>query len=156
MYLAILALPLFGSLAGGLAGRKIGIPGAQLITTFCVALAAALAWVAFFEVGLAGSPVSVPLTSWVDSEILKVDWTFYFDSLTVAMLIPVLTVSTLVHLYSVSYMADEPHAQRFFSYLSLFTFFMLILVAGANYLILFVGLFPSWPTLNTNKYWNNF
>jgi len=62
-----------------------------------------------------------------------------FDSLTVSMLLPVLVVSSMVHVYSISYMSADPHNQRFFSYLSMFTFFMLILVAGDNYLILFVG-----------------
>lgn len=66
-----------------------------------------------------------------------------FDSLTVSMLLPVLVVSSMVHVYSISYMSADPHNQRFFSYLSMFTFFMLILVAGDNYLILFVGLFLS-------------
>ena len=56
------------------------------------------------------------------------------------MLIPVLYVSTLVHIYSISYMSEDPHNQRFFSYLSLFTFFMLVLVTGDNYLIMFIGL----------------
>lgn len=63
-----------------------------------------------------------------------------FDSLTVSMLLPVLLVSSMVHVYSISYMSSDPHNQRFFSYLSMFTFFMLILVAGDNYLILFVGI----------------
>jgi len=66
-----------------------------------------------------------------------------FDSLTVSMLLPVLLVSSMVHVYSISYMSSDPHNQRFFSYLSMFTFFMLILVAGDNYLILFVGLLTS-------------
>jgi NADH-ubiquinone oxidoreductase chain 5 len=70
---------------------------------------------------------------------MSVDWGFMFDSLTVSMLLPVLVVSSMVHVYSISYMSEDPHNQRFFSYLSMFTFFMLILVAGDNYLILFVG-----------------
>jgi len=74
-----------------------------------------------------------------------------FDSLTVSMLLPVLVVSSMVHVYSISYMAEDPHNQRFFSYLSMFTFFMLILVAGENYLILFVGSSASsfQPTRNS-------
>lgn len=62
-----------------------------------------------------------------------------FDRLTVSMLLPVLIVSSMVHIYSISYMERDPHNQRFFSYLSMFTFFMLVLVTGDNYLILFVG-----------------
>nr|UHB41884.1 NADH dehydrogenase subunit 5 [Apiotrichum gracile] len=139
MYLSILALPLFGSATAGLLGRKLGVTGAHIITTGCLMLSALLSLVAFYEVGLSNSPVSIELFSWIDSESLLVQWGFLFDSLTVSMLLPVLIVSSLVHLYSISYMAEDPHNQRFFSYLSMFTFFMLVLVAGDNYLILFVG-----------------
>ena len=139
MYLSILALPFFGSVIGGLFGRKIGITGAHIITTGCLTISALLAIVAFYEVGLCGSPVSIQLFSWVDSEFMNVQWGFLFDSLTVSILLPVLVVSSLVDLYSISYMAEDPHNQRFFSYLSIFTFFMLILVAGDNYFIMFIG-----------------
>lgn len=139
MYLSILILPLLGSLVSGLLGRKIGVTGSHIITTGALFITSVLASVAFYEVGICASPVSIHLSSWIDSEILAVNWEFLFDSLTVSMLIPVLYVSTLVHLYSVSYMSEDPHNQRFFSYLSLFTFFMLVLVTGANYLIMFIG-----------------
>ena len=139
MYLSILALPLLGSTVAGLLGRKIGITGSHIITTSSLLISAALAAVAFYEVGICGSPVTIRFLSWIDSEALNVSWGFLFDSLTVSMLIPVLFVSTLVHLYSVSYMSEDPHNQRFFSYLSLFTFFMLVLVTGENYLIMFIG-----------------
>lgn len=139
MYLSILALPLFGSAVAGLLGRKIGVTGAHIITTGALMLSALLSIVRFYEVGLSNSPVSIDLYSWIDSEFLLVKWGFLFDSLTVSMLLPVLIVSSMVHLYSISYMGEDPHNQRFFSYLSMFTFFMLVLVAGDNYLILFVG-----------------
>jgi NADH-ubiquinone oxidoreductase chain 5 len=139
MYLSILALPLFGSAVAGLLGRKIGVTGAHIITTGCLMATTLLALVAFYEVGLCGSPVSIQTFYWIDSEFMLVSWGFLFDSLTVSMLLPVLVVSSLVHLYSISYMAEDPHNQRFFSYLSMFTFFMLVLVAGDNYLIMFVG-----------------
>ena len=135
---------MFGSAVGGLLGRKIGVTGAHIITTGCLASSALLAIVAFYEVGLCGSPVSIELFSWIDSEFMLVQWGFLFDALTVSMLLPVLIVSSLVHLYSISYMEADPHNQRFFSYLSMFTFFMLILVAGDNYLIMFIGCsFPA-------------
>lgn len=148
MYLSILALPLFGSAVAGLLGRKIGVTGAHIVTTGALMASALLSLVAFYEVGLCGSPVSIVLFSWIDSEFLLVNWGFLFDSLTVSMLLPVLVVSSLVHLYSVSYMAEDPHNQRFFSYLSMFTFFMLVLVAGDNYLILFVG----WEGIGVSSY----
>lgn len=148
MYLSILALPMFGSAVGGLLGRKIGVTGAHIITTGCLTASALLAIVAFYEVGLCGSPVSIELFSWIDSEFMLVQWGFLFDSLTVSMLLPVLVVSSLVHLYSISYMAEDPHNQRFFSYLSMFTFFMLILVAGDNYFIMFIG----WEGIGISSY----
>ena len=139
MYLAIIILPLLGSIASGFFGRKIGVTGSQIITCTAVIMTTVFAIVAFFEVGLNNIPVSIELFRWIDSESLYVSWGFHFDSLTVSMLIPVLIVSSLVHIYSIGYMSHDPHIQRFFSYLSLFTFMMLILVTADNYLLMFVG-----------------
>jgi NADH-ubiquinone oxidoreductase chain 5 len=139
MYLAIIILPLLGSIASGFFGRKIGVSGAQIITCSAVVLTTILAVVAFFEVGLNNIPVSIEVFRWIDSESLNVSWGFHFDSLTVSMLLPVLIVSSLVHIYSIGYMSSDPHNQRFFSYLSLFTFMMVILVTADNYLLMFVG-----------------
>jgi NADH-ubiquinone oxidoreductase chain 5 len=139
MYLAIVLLPLLGSAASGFFGRKIGVTGAQLITCSCVIITTILSGLAFFEVGLNNIPVSIELFRWIDSESLNITWGFRFDSLTVSMLIPVLIVSSLVHIYSIGYMSHDPHNQRFFSYLSLFTFMMIILVTANNLLLMFVG-----------------
>jgi len=139
MYLAIIILPLLGSIASGFFGRKIGVSGAQIITCTAVIMTTILAVVAFFEVGLNNIPVSIEVFRWIDSESLNVSWGFHFDSLTVSMLIPVLIVSSLVHIYSIGYMSHDPHNQRFFSYLSLFTFMMIILVTADNFLLMFVG-----------------
>nr|YP_009526695.1 NADH dehydrogenase subunit 5 [Cladonia petrophila]AXY63849.1 NADH dehydrogenase subunit 5 [Cladonia petrophila]WBP63436.1 NADH dehydrogenase subunit 5 [Cladonia petrophila] len=139
MYLVIIILPLLGSIVSGFFGRKIGVSGAHLITCMCVIVTTLLALVSFFEVGLNNIPVSIILFKWVDSESLDVLWGFSFDSLTVSMLIPVLIVSSLVHIYSIGYMSHDPHNQRFFSYLSLFTFMMIILVTANNFLLMFVG-----------------
>jgi NADH-ubiquinone oxidoreductase chain 5 len=139
MYLSILILPLLGSMFSGLLGRKIGVTGSHIITCSCLILASLLASLAFYEVGICGSPVSVNLFSWIESEVLSISWEFLFDQLTVTMFIPVLYISTLIHIFSTDYMSEDPHNQRFFSYLSLFTFFMLILVSGANYFVMFVG-----------------
>jgi len=139
MYLAIIILPILGSIVAGFFGRKVGVSGAQLITCLCVIVTTLLAILAFFEVGLNNVPVSINLIRWIDSESLDVLWGFHFDSLTVSMLIPVLIVSSLVHIYSIGYMSHDPHNQRFFSYLSLFTFMMIILVTANNFLLMFVG-----------------
>ena len=139
MYLAIIILPILGSIVSGFFGRKVGVSGAQLITCTSVIITTLLAIVAFFEVGLNSIPVVINLVKWIDSESLDVLWGFHFDSLTVSMLIPVLIVSSLVHIYSIGYMSHDPHNQRFFSYLSLFTFMMIILVTADSLLLMFVG-----------------
>ena len=139
MYLVLFILPLLGSIASGFYGRKIGISGAQLITCSCVITTTILAILAFFEVGLNNIPVSVYFFRWIDLEFLNVTWGLQFDSLTVSMLIPVLIISSLVHVYSIGYMSHDPHPQRFFSYLSLFTFMMILLVTANNFLLMFVG-----------------
>ena len=139
MYLAIVTLPLLGSIISGFFGRKIGITGSHLVTCSLVVTTAMLCILSFFEVGMNNAPVSIKLFRWIDSESLDVSWSFNFDSLTVSMLIPVLVVSCLVHIYSVGYMSHDPHNQRFFSYLSLFTFMMVVLVTSDSYLLMFVG-----------------
>ena len=139
MYLSILLLPLLGSITSGLLGRKIGVTGSHWITCTCLILSSVLATIAFYEVGICGSPVSIYLGSWVESELMSINWEFLFDSLTVSMFIPVLYISSVIHIYSVDYLSADPHNQRFFSYLSLFTFFMLLLASGANYFVMFVG-----------------
>jgi LAGLIDADG DNA endonuclease family/NADH-Ubiquinone oxidoreductase (complex I), chain 5 N-terminus len=139
MYLSILFLPLLGSFISGFMGRKIGVTGAQIITCSCLILASILSTISFYEVGICGSPVSIYLGSWVDSEIMLISWEFLFDQLTVSMFIPVLYISSLIHIFSIDYMSEDPHNQRFFSYLSLFTFFMLLLVSGGNYFVMFIG-----------------
>lgn len=108
MYLAIIILPLLGSIASGFFGRKTGVSGAQIITCTAVVTTTVFAVVAFFEVGLNNIPVSIEVFRWIDSESLNVYWAFHFDSLTVSMLIPVLIVSSLVHIYSIGYMSEDP------------------------------------------------
>jgi NADH-ubiquinone oxidoreductase chain 5 len=139
MYLAILIFPLLASFVSGFLGRKIGVTGSHLITCTSLIISSILATIAFYEVGICGSPVSIYLFSWIDSELLTISWEFLFDQLTVSMFIPVLYISTLIHIYTTSYLSEDPHNQRFFSYLSLFTFFMLLLVSGANYFVMFIG-----------------
>ena len=139
MYLALIILPILGSIVSGFFGRKVGVSGARIITCTCVIITTILAITAFVEVGLNQTPVKIELFRWIDAESLNVKWSFNFDSLTVSMLIPVLIVSSLVHVYSIGYMSHDPHNQRFFSYLSLFTFMMIILVTADNFLLMFVG-----------------
>jgi len=139
MYLTLVILPLIGSITAGILGRQIGPRGACLTTIFCLIAACCLSFIAFYEVALSGSPVYIKLITWIDTELFNIDWGFLFDTLTVVMCFVVTFVSSLVHLYSSEYMAHDPHLPRFMSYLSLFTFFMLILVTADNYIQMFVG-----------------
>nr|YP_009549858.1 NADH dehydrogenase subunit 5 [Cladosiphon okamuranus]AYW52572.1 NADH dehydrogenase subunit 5 [Cladosiphon okamuranus] len=139
MYLNIVFLPLLGSFVVGFFGRFLGGHGSGLISIFCVGFSFLLSGLAFYEVGLGGSATYIYLMPWLESDSFHVDWAFCFDSLTVVMLIVVTFISTLVHLYSTEYMGGDPHLPRFMSYLSLFTFFMLILVTADNFVQMFVG-----------------
>jgi NADH-ubiquinone oxidoreductase chain 5 len=134
-----MSLPLYGSVVSGFFGRKVGVSGAQFVTILGVIVTTIVAIVTFFEVGFNNITLSINLFRWIDSEWFGILWGFQYDSLTVSMLIPVLIISSLVHIYSVGYMDGDPHNQRFFSYLSLFTFMMIILVTANNYLLMFVG-----------------
>lgn len=139
MYLTLVFLPLVGFLHAGMFGRTINSRGACIITVNCLFVTLCLSLAAFYEVAIMGCCVYIKLMSWIDSETLNIDWGFMFDSLTVIMCLIVSFVSLLVHIYSIEYMSHDPHLPRFMSYLSLFTFFMLILVTADNYVQLFVG-----------------
>jgi len=139
MYLSLILIPIIGSIVSGFLGRKIGVTGSHLITCLSIIVTTFVAILIFIEVGLNNSSVVLYLFRWLETENLNIGWGFNFDSLTVSMLIPVLLVSCVVHIYSIGYMSHDPHNQRFFSYLSLFTFMMIILVTANNFLLMFVG-----------------
>ena len=121
------------------AAPTAGSQAAELITTTLLGISWLLSCFAFVNVGLHGHDVRVPLFNFMTSGDLKVDWALRIDPLTAVMLVVVTTVSALVHLYSIGYMADDPHKPRFFSYLSFFTFAMLMLVTADNLAQLFFG-----------------
>ena len=139
MYLLIIFLPLIGTIVSGLFGSKVGTEGAKQITISCILLTFLISCFAFYEVALCGSPCYIELFTWIDSEMFSLSWGFMFDTLTVVMLVVVTSISTFVHIYSTEYMSADPHLQRFMSYLSFFTFFMIILVTGDNFLQMFLG-----------------
>ena len=139
MYLFLVFLPLIGALSAGFFGRYLGESVSSHITVFGVFVAFISSLFVFYEVGFCGNVTYLVLVPWVDLGLFSVQWGFQFDSLTVVMLLVVTSVSFLVHLYSIAYMAGDPHKSRFISYLSLFTFFMLILVTSDNFLQIFVG-----------------
>jgi NADH-quinone oxidoreductase subunit L len=140
MYQAILFLPLIGFLVAGLFGRSIGAKASEYVTCGLMIVVAVLSWVAFVTVGFGeGHATSQVLFRWMNSGDFNVDWSIRVDTLTVVMLVVVNTVSALVHVYSIGYMHHDPHRPRFFAYLSLFTFAMLMLVTSDNLLQMFFG-----------------
>jgi NADH-quinone oxidoreductase subunit L len=138
MYDLIVFLPLVGFLIAGIFGRWIGARGAEIVTTGLLGVCFVLAWIAFFQVA-AGADSHVLIGNWFTSGKLSVAWALRIDTLTAVMLVVVTTVSFLVHVYSIGYMADDPSRPRFFAYLSLFTFSMLMLVTADNLVQLFFG-----------------
>lgn len=139
MYLVLVFLPLYSFFSAALFGRFLGNVGSSVLTVFSIFFTFIFSLTAFFEVGFCKSVVYINFNSWIDTEFFNVDWGFMFDSLTVIMCCVVTFISFLVHLYSTEYMSHDPHLPRFMSYLSLFTFFMLILVTADNYVQMFVG-----------------
>ena len=136
---AIVFLPLVGAVAAGLFGRWLGDKAAPALTCVLLVASAVLAWIAFFQIVSGGLAVTIHLFTWIDSGAFEVDWALYFDQVTAVMLIVVTTVSAVVHVYSLGYMEHDPHRPRFFAYLSLFTFAMLMLVTADNFLQMFFG-----------------
>ncbi|MGY6645438.1 MAG: NADH-quinone oxidoreductase subunit L [Salinarimonas sp.] len=139
MYHAIVFLPLLGFLIAGIFGRMIGPRPSEIVTTSFVAISALLSWVALFSVGFGDGATTVRIANWMVSGDLAVDWALRIDALTVVMLVVVNSVSALVHVYSMGYMHEDPSRSRFFAYLSLFTFAMLMLVTSDNLVQMFFG-----------------
>ncbi|MBO6503706.1 MAG: NADH-quinone oxidoreductase subunit L [Kordiimonadaceae bacterium] len=139
LFKLIVFLPLVGFLIAGMFGRQIGDRASMILTSGLVSIAGILSWFAFFDVTAGGNQYSVHVLSWVTSGTLTFDWAFHIDTLTAVMLIVVNTVSALVHWYSMGYMEEDPHKPRFFAYLSLFTFAMLMLVTSDNLVQMFFG-----------------
>jgi proton-translocating NADH-quinone oxidoreductase chain L len=137
--LLLVFLPLIGFLCAGLFGRYLGSNGSAIITVSCLGFSLLISFFVFYEVSLVGCFTYIKLNTWINSGLLHVDWGFMFDSLTSIMCIVVTFISFLVHVYSTEYMSHDPHLPRFMSYLSLFTFFMLILVTADNFIQMFVG-----------------
>ena len=133
-------LPLIAALIGGLGNRMLGNVTVKTLTTGALFASAALAWVTFVQFWLNGAQAyDVPVLDWINSGDLHLKWALTVDTLTAVMLVVVTTVSALVHLYSWGYMDEDPDQPRFFAYLSLFTFAMLMLVTADNLVQMFMG-----------------
>ncbi len=111
----------------------------ELITTTLLMISMILSWIAFVQVGFGHHEARVPVFTWIASGTLQVPWLLRVDTLTSVMLVVVTSVSAFVHLYSIGYMAEDPYRPRFFGYLSMFTFAMLMLVTADNLVQLFFG-----------------
>jgi len=147
MLLLIILLPILGFLSGSLFGRYLG-KGVCIVAPLFTFLSFLISITLLIDVIKTGNVYHLNLKDWIYADTVKVDWSFCFDSLTCVMLVVVTFISSLVHLYSTEYMENDPHLPRFMSYLSLFTFFMLILVTANNFLQMFVG----WEGVGISSY----
>ncbi len=139
IYELIVFLPLLGALFSGFLGNKIPEFLAMLVPSALLSLSAILSWVNFLTIPHGGIEVIVPLLNWVSVGEFQFNWALRVDSLTSVMFIVVNSVSALVHIYSIGYMAHDDSKARFFAYLSLFTFAMLMLVSADNFVQMFFG-----------------
>ncbi len=139
IYLTIALAPLFGAIVAGLFGKSIGRAGAHGVTILSVAISFVLSVVVFKHVFVDGGYYNASVYTWLVSDGIKFEIGFLIDQLTATMMIVVTFVSLMVHIYTIGYMHDDPGYQRFFSYISLFTFSMLMLVMSNNFLQLFFG-----------------
>lgn len=143
MYLSLIFLPLQG---GQQSNRFNGIKLGPILSILSMFITQILTLISFYEVVMTGSPVTINQGHWIKYEQIQLDWSFTFDTLTISMFLPVITISFLAQQYSYSYMGPpegcpngDPHILRFFFYLSFFTFTMILLITGDNQLIQFLG-----------------
>ena len=139
LYILCIFLPLIGAAIAGLLGPWIKARGAMIVTCGALLISALISPFILIEVGLQGTTTTIPIFTWISSGAFEAEWALRFDTLTAVMLVVVTVVSCAVHFYSIGYMSHDPSIPRFFSYLSLFTFFMLMLVTSDNFLQLFFG-----------------
>ncbi|BCA58485.1 NADH-quinone oxidoreductase subunit L [Sphingomonas sp. HMP6] len=137
--LFIVFLPLLAAIVAGFANKSFGALLPKVVTTGALFVAAALSWSVFIPYLGGGEATVTPVLDWIHSGDMRIDWALRVDSLTAVMLVVITSVSALVHLYSWGYMEEDPDQPRFFAYLSLFTFAMLMLVTADNLVQMFFG-----------------
>src|SRR6266705_6729593 len=147
LYLLVPLAPLAGALIAGLGGRRIGRAGAHWVTIAGVAVSFVASCAVFLNV-LDGAVFNGPVYTWLVSDGARFEIGFLIDRLTALMMVVVTFVSLMVHVYTIGYMDEDPGYQRFFSYISLFTFSMLMLVMSNN----FVQLFFGWEAVGVVSY----
>lgn len=148
MYLNILFLPFCGCIFAGLGGRWIGFKGSSLVSTSCCGCASFIALCIFYEVGFQASKCVLVIVPWVEADLFNASWGFLFDTLSATILVVVSFISFFVHIYSTEYIKNDPHLSRFISYLSIFTFFILVLVSADNFVQIFLG----WEGIGLSSY----
>jgi NADH-quinone oxidoreductase subunit L len=139
MEYAIILLPLLGSILSGFFGNQLGSRLCQILTTLFVSISAVLSLIIFYETLFNNYSNNRLIFNWITSGNFVVNWSIFIDPLTAVMLVIVNLISSTIHLYSIGFMSHDPHKTRFMSYLSLFTFSMLILITADNFLQLFFG-----------------
>ena len=139
MEYAIVFLPLLSSFISGFFGKRLGDKNCQILSSSLVGISAFLSLLIFYEVLINNYSSNKLIFNWITSGNFNVNWSINIDALTSTMLVIVSLISSIIHFYSIGYMAQDPHKPRFMSYLSLFTFSMLTLVTADNFLQLFFG-----------------
>ena len=139
MDVIIVFLPLLGAIVAGFFGKVIGDRGAQIVPCTLLVLSALLSVFVFYDVAILGNDRTTELFTWFDSGSFEASWAVRVDTLTAVMLIVVNVCSSVIHIYSIGYMSHDKSIPRFFAYLSLFTFFMLMLVTSDNFVQMFFG-----------------
>ena len=135
----IVFLPLLAAIISGFFGKMIGNKTSQILTSLFVSISALLSIYVFYDVINNDYSNNIIVAKWISSGLLDVNWSIKIDQLSAVMLVVVTLVSAIVHVYSIGYMSHDPNQPRFMSYLSLFTFAMLVLVTSDNFLQLFFG-----------------
>ncbi len=139
MEILIIALPLIASIISGFFGKFIGDRNSEIVTSLMVTISAILSTLVLYEVIVNDYKDNIIIATWINSGSLSVNWSMKIDAVSAVMLFVVTFVSSLVHIYSIGYMSNDPHKPRFMAYLSLFTFAMLMLVTSDNFIQLFFG-----------------
>ena len=135
----IIFLPLAGAIISGFFGKLLGSRNSEILTSLFVSISTILSFLIFYKVFNESYANNLDMLTWIDSGTFNVNWSIKIDALSSVMLVVVTLVSSIVHIYSIGYMAHDPHKQRFMSYLSLFTVSMLILVTSDNFVQLVFG-----------------
>ena len=142
----IVFLPLVGAILSGFFGKFIGHRISEILTSLFVSISAILSIIVFYNVITFDYSNNIEIFTWINSGQLNVNWSIQVDALSAVMLVVVNLISSIVHVYSIGYMSNDPHKTRFMAYLSLFTFAMLTLVTSDNFLQLFFWLGRCWSS----------